>query len=290
MTKARKYVAAAIVTGVAWMAWHRGSLALSLPPTPSVAYSGYLEDSGTPITGTRSIGLNIWTSNTTADVTNRVCQQAPVSTAVDTGWFTVALGADCVAALRAYPALFLEFVVGSTTFPLQPIGAVPYALRALEYNSGSRLRRIVIQATDGAKQDDPTRWWDTMRQEECTFKNGGIATGTAKLCLPALPKSATAGSGPTCTGGGSGGWFSDATCTTASAAPVGIVADLGAVGPNYAASATSSSGLASATTEVFSYGFTCDQGGGTLCKAYTVFVPTRDLDASAFVSATETHE
>ncbi|HWZ89581.1 MAG TPA: hypothetical protein VNW92_12045 [Polyangiaceae bacterium] len=286
MTKARKYVAAAIVTGVAWTASHRGSLAQSLPPTPSVAYSGYLEDSGAPITGTRSVGLNIWTSNTTADVTNRVCQQAPVSTAVDTGWFTVALGSDCVAALRAYPALFLEFVVGSTTFPLQPIGAVPYALRALEYNSGSRLRRIVIQATDGAKQDDPTRWWDTMRQEECTFKNGGIATGTAKLCLPALLSGLTSGG---CPGNGS---FSDVTCTTSVAMPaeaVGADANglVGGVVPKYVPSSTATSGLATASKAISIYS---KDGCGGPCTPLTYYAAALDIDASAFVSATETHE
>src|SRR5262245_46154647 len=88
--------------------WFGRSRAQSAPPTTPVLYSGYLEDSGTPVNGTRAIGLNLWSSTDTTTTANRVCEQATAATPVSAGWFTVQLGSSCLDAVHRYPRLFLE--------------------------------------------------------------------------------------------------------------------------------------------------------------------------------------
>src|SRR5689334_10563553 len=90
--------------------WYGRSRAQSAPPTTPVLYSGYLEDSGVPVNGTRYIGLDLWKTTDTSDITNCVCEQLPEATTVSAGWFTVALGSKCIDAVHRYLALFLEFV------------------------------------------------------------------------------------------------------------------------------------------------------------------------------------
>jgi hypothetical protein len=280
MRRIIKYVGPVVVATGCWIAWHQSSSAQGAPPLPTIAYSGYLENAGTPINGTRSIGVSLWKANSTANASDRVCLQEPSATTVALGWFTVALGAECIGALRASPSLFLEFTVDTADFPLQAIGAVPYALRALEYNNGSRLRRIVIKGADGSKQDDPTRWWDTLRNEECKFSG----TGATKLCLPFAALAATGGGS---TSAGTGGCFpilyGDTGCTQPFSLPAGSWVG-GTFVWKYVTSATSSSGLATVTSQ------SVQIGGCGSCTAATLYSPGQDLDAALFVSGTETHE
>jgi hypothetical protein len=260
------------------VAWQRVGAAQSAAAAPTIAYSGFLEDAGTPVDGSRQVGLSLWKTSSTANASDRVCTQPAAATAVASGWFNVALATSCVDALRAFPNLFLQFSVDAVDFPLQPIGAVPYALRALEFNSGSRLRRIVIQGADGSKQDDPTRWWDSERSEECSFRK----VNGQQLCLPPL----VGGVGQGCSPGGgiAPGFYSEATCQAAS-----LVTNVVALGspPKYLYSATSSSGLATVGSSQQAY-----YGCSTTCSAVaqTVYKLGADIDASEFVSGTETHD
>lgn len=258
--------------------WYGRSRAQSAPPTTPVIYSGYIEDSGAPVNGPRDIGVNLWKSTDTSTTTDRVCEQAPATTTVSAGWFSIQLDASCLDAVHRYPALYLEFVVDSTTFPLRPIGAVPYAVRSFENDSGSRLRRFVRAAADGSKEVIPGRWWDSLRNEECAF-GGGSPPGQppSGLCLP---------------GGVAGGGPSD-PCFQDSACSVGVPADGAAVAagsapPKYVTAGGATSGLGVPGPAMPSW---CKQYGyGPCLPGPDFYFATELLPASDFVSWSEQHE
>jgi hypothetical protein len=265
-------VAVALAFGV----YHR--IVSAETTSSSIAYSGYLEDAGTPVNGSRDIGFNLWKSSSTTDVTNRVCQQLPEPTTVSAGWFTVPVAGDCLDALRRYPSLYMQFVVGSTTFPLQPIGAVPYAFRALEYESGARLRRKVRYATDGSKQVDTLTWWDSERGEECSFKTLPGGPSDSGLCLPSSTYGAYG-----CDGGG---LFTDGGCLNPLTSVSGAVSS---TPPAYVPSTTSSSGLAlpSPGQVVF---IECSWMPCQIYQGGLYYAAGSDVPAEAFVSWTESYE
>ncbi|HYJ07576.1 MAG TPA: hypothetical protein VEX18_01165 [Polyangiaceae bacterium] len=245
---------------------------------PTISYSGFVEDEGVPVDGLREIGLSLWKTNNSTNSEDRACMQAPVDMAVARGWFTVGLSEACVTALRAYPNLSLQFTLDGVDFPVQSIGAVPYSLRALEYNNGSRLRRIVIRGTDGSRQEDGKRWWDSVRAEECTFKK----QGDALLCTPDVPTGSggCAGTGPIVPG-----WYSDSSCQNAVDGTEGAQASSTPL--KYTRSGTATSGIAHALPAVqahYGCALTC---GATPLSLYRVGT---DIDASEFVSAVESHD
>jgi hypothetical protein len=275
-----KVLGVVVPLALAGAAWHRISSAQSAVAT-TVAYSGYLEDAGLPVDGSRNIGLNLWNAATTADPANRVCQQASATTVVSGGWFTVSLSAPCLDALRLYPSLRMEFVVDGTAFPLQTIGAVPYALRALEYTSGTRLRRMVRQGADGSKQHDSTRWWDSERGEECTFRTINGQPGTTGLCLPASSN----GGGGFCDGGA---YYSDAGCSALLDFSTSPYLPTTSPKPKYVASPTSPSGLASVTSSTFGVYRKCGASACTLDGAS--YAKGADIPAQDFVVWSEATE
>jgi hypothetical protein len=258
--------------------WYGRSRAQSAPPTTPVIYSGYIEDSGSPVNGTRNIGLNLWKSTDTSTTADRVCAQAAASTTVSAGWFSIQLDSSCLDAVHRYPALYIEFVVDSTSFPLRAIGAVPYAVRSFEYQSGSRLRRFVRTAADGSKEVIAGRWWDSLRDEECTFNDippGGQPP--SGLCLPGN----VAGGGP------SDPCFQDSGCSIGVPAG-GAAVPAGSPAPKYVVAGGAGSGLAVPGPAVPSW---CKQYGyGPCLPGPTFYFATQLLPASDFVSWQEQHE
>jgi hypothetical protein len=98
-------------------------------PNPMV-YSGTLEDSGTPVNGTSTIGVTIFDSLATGTGT-AVCTTAPQSVTVTNGLFRVPLDDSCTAAVQANPNLYIEVSVNSQIMqPRTRLGAVPYAVES----------------------------------------------------------------------------------------------------------------------------------------------------------------
>lgn len=100
-----------------------------VPGGPPIIYSGFLQEAGVNVDGSRQIGLALWKLNDTQDAGNQICSQAPAPTDVSNGWFQLQLDQGCMDALRKHSAAWLEFIVvqGSkqTRFPLFAVGAVP---------------------------------------------------------------------------------------------------------------------------------------------------------------------
>jgi hypothetical protein len=255
--------------------WYGRSRAQSAPPTTPVIYSGYLEDAGAPVNGTRDVGLNLWKSTDTSTTADRVCEQAAATTTVSAGWFSIQLESSCLDAVHRYPALFIEFVVDSTSFPLRAIGAVPYAVRSSEYLSGARLRRVVRTAADGSKEVVANKWWDSLRGEECAFTESGPAgQPPSGLCLPL----AEAGAVP------SDPCYMDAACNQGM--PAGGLTTYAP--PKYLLNGGATSGLAIPGPGVPSW---CRQYGYGPCgPGPTFYFPVQLLPATDFVSWSEQHE
>jgi hypothetical protein len=279
-------IAGLAVVGSAF--WYGSIRAQGAPPTQApVLYSGYIEDTGVPVNGSKSIGLNLWSSTDTSTTANRACQQAAVATPVTNGWFSVQLGSACLDVMRRYPALYLQFVVDSVAFPLQTIGAVPYSVRALEYNSGSRLRKIFRTAADGAKEADPSRWFDSLRNEECQFRiTSAQGQPVAGICVPYNGAS----SDPSCVMNGAQ-QYSDGACSTAFTPPSGTSST---TPPKYVVSSTASSGIATPGTPVEVYCLKASNGCcalvGTCALMRTIYPVGTDLPATDFVSWSENHD
>lgn len=96
------------------------------PSSPALSYSGFLEDSGVPVTGPRLIGVSLFAQQSAGSV---LCQIPQAQIAVSNGHFHVPLNdATCDAAIKASPEVWVEVRIGTVVMPRQRIGAVPYAL------------------------------------------------------------------------------------------------------------------------------------------------------------------
>lgn len=129
------FVLAAMTIGGAgsWVASR--ALAAGVPPTPgSIYYSGEITNvSGAPFTATSAhLQVSLW--DRPAGGTLPYCLVDAPATPVVNGHFRLALdpagSPDCVDAIHAHPAIWIELQVESETLPRQQIGAVPYALES----------------------------------------------------------------------------------------------------------------------------------------------------------------
>lgn len=97
-------------------------------PTDALYYSGYLEDTGAPVNGSRNIGINIYTASAGG---SPVCAVPAAATNVQNGWFRVPFGTLCINEVRANQTLYVEVNVGGAALlPRSKVGAAPYAIEA----------------------------------------------------------------------------------------------------------------------------------------------------------------
>ena len=145
-----------------------------------VVFSGFLTSSGTPLTGSHEVSMNLWQANDTSVSSNRVCQGSTQTVDVNAGSFKLQLDASCVDAFSRVTHVWYELVVDGTAFPLEQIGSVPFALRSMTGSSnGTRLvrQRTVTYGADGFRGDVTFgEIKDTLRNEACaqvpTFEGG----------------------------------------------------------------------------------------------------------------------
>jgi len=187
----RRTTYTAMITTFAILAAYSVGRADSPYPTATnapVVFSGYLTSSGTPLSGSHEISMNLWQANDTSASSNRMCQGSTQTVAVNAGTFKLQLDASCVDAFSRVTQVWYELVVDGTTFPLEQIGSVPFALRSMTGPSnGTRLvrQRTVTYGADGFRGDVTFGdVQDTQRNETCsqapTFE-GGVKKSR---CLP----------------------------------------------------------------------------------------------------------
>src|SRR5262245_57684319 len=96
---------------------------------PPVLFSGYLSSSGTPLSGSHQISLNLWSSADTSTSSNQICQGTTQVVDVNAGNFQIQVDAACTSVFSRYTQVWNQLVVDGTAFPLQQVGATPYAAR-----------------------------------------------------------------------------------------------------------------------------------------------------------------
>jgi len=102
--------------------------ATGIPSTEPLYYSGVLADTtGKLISGTKGIGVNLWTAATAG---SKVCSTAATWPTITQGRFRVALDKTCVTAVQQNPELWAEVIVDGTSIGRSKIGAVPYAVES----------------------------------------------------------------------------------------------------------------------------------------------------------------
>lgn len=98
-----------------------------VPSTPMV-YSGYVEDAnGSPVNGSQSMSLSLFSDGTIA---TSACTGFAGTVSVSNGHFAIALAADCTTAARSNPSLWVELTVNANKLPRVQLGVVPFALEA----------------------------------------------------------------------------------------------------------------------------------------------------------------
>jgi hypothetical protein len=96
---------------------------------PAMTYSGTLTQAdGTPLTGSKNIGVEIWDQPTGG--TTPVCLAPSSMQTLVAGSFQVALPDTCAAAVHANPDLWIEVSIDGAALARTKIGAVPYALES----------------------------------------------------------------------------------------------------------------------------------------------------------------
>lgn len=119
---------AALAIGVALGLAARRAGAGGAPDADSLVYSGRLTDAaGAAISGTRSIGLQVWDRASGGDVR---CAVPPSDRELVDGQLSLPLPAECASAVHATPDLWLELSVDGASLGRSKLGSAPYALEA----------------------------------------------------------------------------------------------------------------------------------------------------------------
>ncbi len=131
-----------------------------VPTTSPLYYGGFLDDSGTPVTGPRNVTVRLWDMPSAGTA---VCTTVAPATPFNNGRFRVELDPACATAVRASPDLWAEVLVDRTTLPRAKLGAVPYALEAgraaaasgpldsriRSVESNAQPRQVLVSGTSG---------------------------------------------------------------------------------------------------------------------------------------------
>ncbi len=157
----------------------------------------------------------------------------------------------------------------------------PVSTANADPQSGTRLKATFRTGDDGSKEYVPGVWFDSMRNESCSFTTG--ADGKVR-CLPA---------------GAAGGVYSDSACTNQV-----VAVPTGCTSPGYGAmmDTTNVCGPNGGPTHIYSLGAaqspqTLYVMSGTTCYAagpagtqYTYYAMGSEVPASSFVAATAGHD
>jgi hypothetical protein len=154
-------------------AWMNRAGAGGIPTAPTLHYSGTLTDAGVPVNGVRPVNLSLWTAEVGGI---KVCEKVEEVT-VSAGRFRVALGDDCLAGVRANPNLWVEPIVGDTSFGRKKLGAVPYAVEAERARAADT---VPLAGVTGVTTT--TEWPGTVPANRVTdLKSVSIQSGVVSL-------------------------------------------------------------------------------------------------------------
>jgi len=123
----------AVATLVSLIPQVRSALAAGIPTTEPLIFTAQLTDTnGVPVNQTGALVLvSVWKAETSTATADQVCSTPPLTNqSIPQGHLRVVLPAACVSAVHENANLWVEALVGNTTFPRIRVGAVPYAVEA----------------------------------------------------------------------------------------------------------------------------------------------------------------
>jgi hypothetical protein len=124
----------------------RTGLADGIPAKDPLYYSGSLSEGGQLVNGQRTIGINLYTDQTTM---TPFCQTVATNVEVVNGRFRVALAASCKGQINQNSSAWIEVIDGVTSVGRAKIGAVPYAVEADRASNASGLLASQITQLQG---------------------------------------------------------------------------------------------------------------------------------------------
>jgi len=163
-TNKRTLVLAAALSAFAVAAISIGYLAgraraSGIPATQALTYSGVLADpNGTPLTGSKNIQILLYTAATGG---TPACSTTPTAITLVGGAFQITLPDSCTAQVQAGPDTWVDVVVDGGSLGRTKLGAVPYAVEAMEASCGPVSGQAMIDTGAGFCIDSADRAAET---------------------------------------------------------------------------------------------------------------------------------
>ncbi len=121
-----------------------------IPTSHPMYYAGTLDNAGVPVEGMQDITIRVWTAATGGTL---ACAETDApGTTVAGGQFRVAIDDSCTAAVEMTPDLWVETLVGGTSFGRSKIGAVPFAVEAQRAATPSGTLATRLAAVEAASR------------------------------------------------------------------------------------------------------------------------------------------
>jgi microcystin-dependent protein len=106
------------------------ALAIGIPTTNPLVYTGTLLNNGVPMTGSPEIYLQVLASPDGGAPPAQVCLPVTQTVTLSNGSFSLPLDPSCLAQVHAYSNLLIDITVNGTALGTVPLAAVPYAVEA----------------------------------------------------------------------------------------------------------------------------------------------------------------
>lgn len=165
---------------VGLLAGQRWSSASSTGDPNAVAFSGFLEESGQPVSGKRDVSLRFFED---AAGGSAICPDSVASVDVTDGYFSVTASSACVDGLRRQRSAWYRLTVGATALPVTRVPTSIFALRTEDSQGGSRLRPRLLVGTDGSRSADPNAWFDSKLAKNCHI-SALFGLASPSFCVP----------------------------------------------------------------------------------------------------------
>jgi hypothetical protein len=133
--------------------------ASGIPAMQALTYSGVLTDAnGTPLTGQKNVQILLYDAATGG---NPVCSTTPMALTLTGGAFQITLPDSCATQVQAGPDLWVDVVVDGGSLGRTKLGAVPYAIEAMESSCGPVTGQAMVDTGAGFCIDGADRGAET---------------------------------------------------------------------------------------------------------------------------------
>jgi hypothetical protein len=185
-TKRNKLVLVAlsvVMAAAVTVAYRAGrARASGIPAMQALTYSGVLTDAnGTPLSGQKNVQILLYNAATGG---NPVCATTPMALTLVGGAFQITLPDACATQAQAGPDLWLDVVVDGGSLGRTKLGAVPYAIEAMEASCGPTTGQAMVDTGAGFCIDTADRGAETAYGSAISTcaQEGKVLCSYVQLC------------------------------------------------------------------------------------------------------------